>query len=87
MPELILALLGSGGTGCWYVWTGYVRRTKPCRHCGGYGYSERRGMFSARASQCRKCGGTGETLRTAARRVQRKRARTALRARRAVRAR
>jgi DnaJ-class molecular chaperone len=74
MTELALFLLGTGGAGGWYCWTGYVKRTKPCRHCGGYGYNERRSMFSARASQCKKCGGTGQSLRAAARHVQRKRA-------------
>ena len=45
MPDLILLLLGGGGAGAWYGWTGYVRPKKPCRACGGYGYTERHGII------------------------------------------
>ena len=82
MATLILLLLSAGGCGGWYAWTGYVMRTKPCRHCAGYGYTEHGGIIGRHARRCKKCGGTGETLRLAARRVQRKRATRAGRARR-----
>jgi DnaJ-class molecular chaperone len=74
MTDLILFLLSTGGAGGWYVWTGHVRRKKPCRACGGYGYTERAGIIGRRPRICNKCGGHGEVLRLAARRVQRKRA-------------
>jgi hypothetical protein len=80
MTELVLFFLGTGGAGGWYCWTGYVKRTKPCRHCGGYGYTEHGGILGRHGRRCRKCGGTGESLRLAARNVQRKRARRASRA-------
>jgi len=84
MTDLILFLLGTGGAGAWYGWTGYVRRTKPCRHCAGWGYTERRGIIGTTARRCKKCGGTGKTFRMAARRVQRSRARRSGRARSAA---
>jgi hypothetical protein len=84
MTDLILFLLGGGGCGTWYAWTGYVRRTRPCKGCGGWGYKDRRGIFGTTVRRCGKCGGTGRALRPAARHVQRKRARTASRIRRAA---
>jgi DnaJ-class molecular chaperone len=80
MTDLILFLLSAGAAGGWYGWTGYVKRTKPCRHCGGYGYTERGRIIGRYGRRCRKCGGTGESLRLAARHVQRKRADRARRA-------
>jgi DnaJ-class molecular chaperone len=80
MTDLILFLLGTGGSGAWYVWTGHVKRKKPCRACGGYGYTERSGIIGRYPRPCKKCGGHGEVLRLAARHVQRKRAARARRA-------
>lgn len=85
MTDLILLLLGTGTPAGWYVWTGHVNRKKPCKACGGYGYTERGGIIGRYPRQCRKCGGHGEVLRLAARHVQRKhagRARRSSRARR-----
>jgi ribosomal protein L40E len=84
MTDLVLLLLGGGGFGGYYALTGHVLRTKACRKCSGWGYTEHRGLFGASAAQCRKCGGTGRSLRLAARRVQRKRALRSVRVRRAA---
>jgi DnaJ-class molecular chaperone len=84
MTAVILILLTGTTGGAWYTWTGHIRRTRPCRHCAGWGYRERGGILGRTASRCRKCGGTGQSFRLAARHVQRKRARRAGRARRAA---
>ena len=87
MTEFILFLLASGSGGGWYLWTGHVRKTRPCRRCGGWGYTERRGFFGSNVVPCRACDGTGKVFRVAARRVQRRRAARAARMRRVVSAR
>jgi hypothetical protein len=83
---LLFILTGAGGGWAWYVWTGRVRRTRPCRHCGGWGFTSRRGLLSTSPAQCGKCGGSGQVLRPAARRARRRKLRAVQRAPRAVRA-
>jgi hypothetical protein len=83
MTALILVLLAGGG-GSYYLLTGRVFRTKACRKCSGWGYTEHRGLFGTSARQCRQCGGTGKSLRLAARHVQRRRALRSVRVRRAA---
>jgi DnaJ-class molecular chaperone len=85
MTGLFLFLLTGAGGGSWYVWNGYIRKNKTCRHCGGWGVKERRGLLGTSTITCGKCGGNGKTLRLAARHVQGKRVRNAAPAARAAR--
>jgi DnaJ-class molecular chaperone len=72
MPaELILLMLAGGG--CWYGWTGHVRRYKKCRQCQGLGFEPSRRLLRGSAYRpCRRCRGYGQVLRAAARRVDRR---------------
>lgn len=73
MTDLILFVIASGGG--WYVWTSRIRRTKPCRECGGFGYKTKRTILgSDSVRECGTCEGQGRVLRLTARHVQRRKA-------------
>jgi hypothetical protein len=72
LAELIVLMLAAGG--CWYGWTGYVRRYKKCRRCQGLGFEPNRAIIrGSNYRPCRRCQGYGQVPRAAARRVDRRR--------------